>query len=247
MNVADTVIVLPTYNEIENLERMVGRIRQSVAHIDVLIVDDASPDGTGEVAERLAAHDAGVTVLHRVSKDGLGAAYLAGFSHAIVAGYQVVIEMDADGSHDPQAIPAMLELLRHGADLVIGSRWVIGGEVRNWPWMRLVISRLGNRYSAWVLGSAIKDLTSGFRVFRAPALAEVIAGRMSSQGYSFQVETAWRCEIAGAVIAEHPIIFVERTRGRSKMHIGIVWEALWRVTVWGFTRNVPRRNTGGGR
>ena len=243
----DTVIVLPTFNEIENLERVVGRIRQSVPHIDVLIVDDASPDGTGELADRLAADDAGLTVMHRAGKNGLGAAYLAGFGHAIRSGYQIIVEMDADGSHDPLSLPAMVETVRLGADLVIGSRWVDGGEVRNWPWIRLAISRLGNRYSRWVLGSAIRDLTSGFRVFRADVLAEVISGQLSSQGYSFQVETAWRCERAGAEIVELPIVFTERTLGRSKMHVGIVWEALWRVTAWGLTRNVPRRNSDGGR
>ena len=238
---ADTVIILPTYNEIENLERVIGRIRQSMPHIDVLIVDDASPDGTGVLAEQLAADDAGLAVLHRAGKDGLGTAYLAGFGHAIGSGYQIIVEMDADGSHDPKSLPMMIDRVHLGADLVIGSRWVTGGEVRNWPWIRLAISRLGNGYSKWVLGSAINDLTSGFRVFRVEALAEVISGRVASQGYSFQVETAWRCERAGAEIVELPIVFAERTNGRSKMHVGIVWEALWRVTVWGLTRNIPRR------
>lgn len=244
---ADTLIVLPTFNEIENLESILGRIRQAVPAADVLIVDDSSPDGTGEFAERLATNDAGVAVLHRTEKDGLGAAYLAGFAHAIDSGYDYVIEIDADGSHNPASLPAMIELARGGVDLVIGSRWIPGGQVRNWPWIRQVISRGGNAYSRIVLGSKVHDLTSGFRVYRTSALTPERRASVSSQGYCFQVELAWRLERAGLTVVEHPITFVERTLGTSKMHVGIVVEALWRVTVWGLTRNAPQRVSAGGR
>jgi dolichol-phosphate mannosyltransferase len=234
--VAETLVVLPTYNEIESLESIVGRIRQALPAADIYIVDDASPDGTGELADRLAAGEPAVSVLHRTAKDGLGRAYLAGFGHALRNGYDFVVEIDADGSHDPFELPRMLELAHAGADLVLGSRWVPGGSVRNWPWIRRALSRAGNGYSRIVLGSRIHDLTSGFRVFRADALRTLRLGAVSSQGYCFQVELAWALERGGLKIEEHPIAFLERTTGRSKMHSGIVLEALLRVTWWGVTR-----------
>lgn len=230
---AETLIILPTYNEIESLETVLGRIRQSVPQADVLVVDDSSPDGTGRLADRLAAADSGLAVLHRPVKDGLGRAYLAGFAHALDQGYRYVIEMDADGSHDPSVLPAMLGMAVNGADLVIGSRWVRGGSVRNWPWIRRVISRGGNAYSRAVLRSGIHDITAGFRVYRADALRALDLTVVSSQGYCFQVELAWRLERAGKHVVEYPIIFIERAAGRSKMHVGIVVEALLRVTLWG--------------
>lgn len=235
---ADTLIVLPTFDEIENLEAILGRLRQAVPEAHVLIVDDSSPDGTGDLAEKLAADDSGVTVLHRAEKDGLGRAYLAGFAIARDQGYEFAVEIDADGSHDPAALPAMLERARRGADLVIGSRWVPGGAVRNWPWVRQVISRGGNTYARIVLGSDIADLTSGFRVLRLSTLGEVLSTSVASQGYCFQVELAWRFELRGATVVEHPIIFSERRLGTSKMHPGIVVEALWRVTLWGIARRI---------
>ncbi|MBC7518169.1 MAG: polyprenol monophosphomannose synthase [Microbacteriaceae bacterium] len=238
---ADTLIVLPTYNEIDNLEIIVGRIRQAVPQADILIVDDSSPDGTGELAKTLSLGDPGITVLHRLTKDGLGGAYRAGFALASERGYSYVVEIDADGSHDPGSLPEMIALAKAGADLVIGSRWVPGGEVRNWPWLRQLISRSGNVYSRAVLGSKIRDLTSGFRVIRTSTLNSTRLASISSQGYCFQVELAWRLEQAGAIVAEHPIVFVERTLGRSKMHSGIVLEALWRVTLWGIAQKIPRR------
>jgi len=228
-----TLVIVPTYNEIESLELIVGRLRQAVPIADLLIVDDASPDGTGELADRLAAADAHIRVLHRAGKDGLGRAYLAGFARAIEEGYTYAVEIDADGSHDPAELPAMLELAEAGADLVIGSRWVKGGAVRNWPWLRQAISRAGNAYSRWVLRSGIRDITAGFRVYRVSALKDIEFGDVSSQGYCFQVELAWRLERSGHRIQEHPITFVERATGRSKMHVGIVVEALFRVTAWG--------------
>jgi dolichol-phosphate mannosyltransferase len=235
--VPDVLVVVPTYNEIESLEALLGRLRQAVPDAAVLIVDDASPDGTGELADRLSADDPQVQVLHRERKDGLGRAYLAGFERAISDGREFVVELDADGSHDPAALPAMLELARDArADLVLGSRWVPGGTVVNWPWVRRAISRTGNRYAKVMLRSRIDDLTSGFRVFRVEALRRLTFDDVSSQGYCFQVELAWRLERAGCKVVEHPIEFVERANGRSKMHIGIVLEALLRVTAWGITR-----------
>jgi len=230
--VAETLIILPTYNEIESLEAILGRIRQLVPQADVIIVDDSSPDGTGRLADRLAATDPGLTVLHRPAKDGLGRAYLAGFAHALERSYRYVVEIDADGSHDPADLSTMLGLAAAGADLVIGSRWVRGGSVRNWPWIRQVVSRAGNTYSRVMLRSGIHDITAGFRVYRTEALRTLDLSAVSSEGYCFQVELAWRLERAGKRVVEHPIVFTERAAGHSKMHLGIVVEALLRVTLW---------------
>ena len=229
-----TLVIVPTYNELDSLESIVHRIRAAVPAADLLVVDDASPDGTGALADRLASVDPAITVLHREGKDGLGRAYLAGFDHALARGYTHIVEIDADGSHDPAELPAMLDLART-ADLVIGSRWVAGGAVRNWPWLRQAISRAGNAYSRAVLRSRIRDITAGYRVFSANALRSLHLDDVSSQGYCFQVELAWRLERAGRTVVEHPITFVERENGQSKMHLGIVLEALLRVTVWGMT------------
>jgi dolichol-phosphate mannosyltransferase len=230
---AEALVVLPTYNEIESLQNVLGRIRQSVPQADVLIVDDSSPDGTGELADRLALGDAGISVLHRAKKEGLGRAYLAGFAHALQNGYRFVVEIDADGSHDPADLPAMLQRAEAHADLVIGSRWVDGGSVRNWPWFRQAISRCGNSYARAMLRSRIHDITAGYRVYRADALRSLDLSSVSSDGYCFQVELAWRLERAGKRVEEHPIVFIERTAGRSKMRTAIVVEALFRVTMWG--------------
>jgi len=231
--VADTLVIVPTYNEVDNVELIVGRLRAAVPSADLLIVDDASPDGTGKIADRLAAADPQVRVVHRLAKEGLGPAYLAGFAVALNEAYDYVVEIDADGSHDPASLPAMLDQARAGSDLVIGSRWVDGGAVLNWPWLRRSISRAGNWYARTVLRSGIRDITAGFRVYRTSALRTLDLESVSSQGYCFQVELAWRLERSGHRIAEHPITFVERVTGRSKMHTGIVIEALARVTAWG--------------
>lgn len=238
---AEVIVIIPTYNEIESLASILGRVRQSLPEADILIVDDGSPDGTGRLADTLAAQDPALRVLHRDSKQGLGVAYRAGFSQALSAGYSYIIEMDADGSHDPAELPRMLELARAGADLVIGSRWVPGGRVLNWPWLRQAISRTGNDYARLMLRSRLRDLTSGFRVFTADALGSLDLSTVSSQGYCFQVELAWRVERGALRVEEHPIVFVERAAGRSKMHLGIVAEALFRVTVWGLTSRLSRR------
>ena len=236
----DTLVLVPTYNEIESLSAIVGRLRRAVPTADVLIIDDASPDGTGDLADRLAEGDDRIRVLHRPGKDGLGKAYLAGFAEAIAGQYEFVVEIDADGSHDPDELPAMLDLARGGADLVIGSRWVAGGSVRNWPRLRQAISRGGNWYARTVLRSRIRDITAGFRVFRVAALRDLDLGDVSSQGYCFQVEVAWRLERSGHRIQEHPIAFVERASRVSKMHTGIVVEALFRVTAWGVAATLKR-------
>jgi dolichol-phosphate mannosyltransferase len=240
--VADVVVIVPTYNEIESLEAIVRRIRAAVPDADLLVVDDASPDGTGRLADAMAAADPAISVLHRTEKNGLGQAYLAGFAVARRGGYDYVVEIDADGSHDPAELPTMISLARGGADLVIGSRWVPGGQVRNWPWLRQAISRAGNTYSRIALRSRIHDITAGYRVLRTSALVWLDRADVSSQGYCFQVEVAWRIEQAGMIVVEHPITFVERASGTSKMHFGIVAEALVRVTRWGVGERLhPRR------
>ena len=235
---AELLVVVPTYNERESLPGVIARIRSAVPEADVVVVDDNSPDGTGDLADSL--RDAHVSVLHRPGKDGLGRAYLAGFDLAISGGYRYVAEIDADGSHDPAELPSMLALAADGADLVIGSRWIAGGAVRNWPWLRQAISRAGNWYSRVMLRSRIRDITAGYRVFRTQAISELELGSVSSQGYCFQVEMAWRLERSGATVVEHPITFIERAQGRSKMHLGIVTEALLRVTGWGLTAGLRK-------
>jgi dolichol-phosphate mannosyltransferase len=236
--VADVLVLIPTYNEIESIASLLARVRAAVPEADVLVIDDGSPDGTGDLVDAAAATDPAVSVLHRTAKDGLGRAYLAGFAIARERGYDFVVEIDADGSHDPADLPAMIALARAGADLVIGSRWVPGGAVRNWPLVRQLISRGGNTYARIALRSRIRDITAGFRVFRTTALSRLDATSVSSQGYCFQVEVAWRIERAGLSVVEHPITFVERENGESKMHTGIVAEALLRVTQWGITERL---------
>jgi dolichol-phosphate mannosyltransferase len=227
------LVIIPTYNERENLARIVRGVRSAAPEVDVLVVDDASPDGTGAVADELAAADEGVHVRHRRGKEGLGAAYLDGFGWGLTAGYDVLVEMDADGSHRPQDLPRLLAAVVEGADLALGSRWVQGGSVVNWPRLREVLSRGGNAYARIVLGIPLRDATGGFRAFRAATLRTIDLSSVASQGYCFQVDLAWRTVRAGHVVREVPITFVEREAGTSKMNRAIVVEALWRVTVWG--------------
>lgn len=224
--------VIPTYNERDNLERIVDRLRRSVPDVHVLVVDDDSPDGTGKIADELAAGDARVHVLHRPQKAGLGAAYIAGFDWALAAGYPVVVEMDADGSHPPEQLPRLLAALQQ-ADLVLGSRYVPGGAVVNWPVSRELLSRGGNLYTRLALGLRVRDATSGYRAFRRRVLDRIVLDDVASEGYCFQVDLTWRADRAGFQIAEVPITFTERQRGESKMSGSIVREALVRVTVWG--------------
>lgn len=226
------LVIIPTYNEAENVERIVSRVRKAVPEVHVLVADDNSPDGTGDIADKLASEDGNVQVMHRKGKEGLGAAYLAGFRWGIDNGYDVLVEMDADGSHQPEELPRLLTGLR-GADLVLGSRWVPGGQVVNWPKSRLMLSRGGSTYSRLMLGVPIKDVTGGYRAFRKETLLGLGMDQVASQGYCFQVDLAWRAVKAGFTVAEVPITFVEREHGASKMSRSIVVEALWRVTSWG--------------
>jgi dolichol-phosphate mannosyltransferase len=226
------VVIIPTYNERENLPLITARLRAAVPEAHVLVADDNSPDGTGAIADDLVAADDHVHVMHRRGKEGLGAAYLAGFDWALDNGYDVVVEMDADGSHQPEQLPRLLDALR-GADLVLGSRWVPGGSVVNWPKSREALSRGGSLYTRMMLGVPMKDATGGYRAFRADTLRRIDLTGVESAGYCFQVELGWRAVKAGLRVREVPIDFVERELGDSKMSQKIVVEALWRVTVWG--------------
>ena len=230
--IGKVVVLIPTYNERENVSSIVSRLRAAVPAADVLVLDDNSPDGTGAVADRMAADDAQVRVLHRQCKEGLGAAYLAGFAWALEHGYDVMVEMDADGSHQPEQLHSLLEALT-GADVVLGSRWVHGGSVVNWPFHRKFLSVGGNLYVRVLLGMPIGDATGGFRAYRASALHTLDLHKVASQGYCFQVDLAWRAVRAGLRVVEVPITFVERTIGDSKMSQDIVNESLRNITVWG--------------
>lgn len=229
---ARVCVIIPTYNEIANVPTAVAGVRAAVPSADVLIVDDSSPDGTGELADQLAAADQQVHVMHRAGKEGLGAAYLAGFAWGLSAGYDVLVEMDADGSHRAIDLPALLDALAN-ADVVLGSRWVDGGAVVNWPRSREILSRGGNLYTRIALGIPLRDATGGFRAFRAEVLTDLDLDSVASQGYCFQVDLAWRAMQRGFRVVEVPITFVERQQGTSKMNRAIVVEALWRVTQWG--------------
>jgi dolichol-phosphate mannosyltransferase len=235
----ELLVVIPTYNEYDNLADVVDRIRTSVPEADVLVVDDASPDGTGKLADSLAAADDRVHVLHRLGKQGLGVAYVAGYGWGMAREYRRFVQMDADGSHLPEQIPALLDALAD-ADLVIGSRWIPGGSIVNWPRRREWLSRGGNAYTRWALGIPIRDATGGFRAFRRRALDGLALEAVASQGYCFQVDLARRCVAAGFRVVEVPITFVERRHGDSKMSRAIVIEALWRVTAWGLSRRLRR-------
>jgi dolichol-phosphate mannosyltransferase len=226
------VMVIPTFNEATNLELIVGRLRAAQPEIDVLVVDDNSPDGTGDIADRLAADDAQVQVLHRTAKGGLGAAYLHGFAVALEQGYDVIGEMDADGSHQPEQLHRLLTAL-HDADLVIGSRYVPGGSIVNWPRRRELLSRGGNLYVRLLLGMGVKDATAGFRLFRRHTLEKIDLASVTSTGYVFQTDMAHRTIVAGLRVVEVPIEFIERVRGDSKMSGQVASESLKKITAWG--------------
>jgi dolichol-phosphate mannosyltransferase len=223
---------MPTYNEAKSLPRTVSGLFKHNPDVSLLVIDDNSPDGTGSLAEQLAADDPRISVMHRSEKGGLGKAYLAGFDWGLLRNFDYIVEMDADGSHRPRDLPNLLVAAQH-ADLVIGSRWVNGGSVENWPRHRQFISRAGNFYARTVLGCKVKDLTAGFRVFHASLLKKLPTAEIRAQGYGFQVEMAWRSIQSGAVVAEVPIVFVERAEGESKMSTKIVIEALLLTTWWG--------------
>ena len=226
------LVIIPTYNESENIERIVARTRTAVPVAHILIADDNSPDGTGKLADALAVTDDHVHVMHRIGKEGLGAAYLAGFEWGLSHGYEILVEMDADGSHQPEQLPRLLDALAD-ADLVLGSRWVRGGAVVNWPKSREVLSKGGNLWTRIALGIPLKDATGGYRAFRRSTLLELGLDNVASAGYCFQVDLAWRALKAGFRVVEVPITFVEREHGDSKMSQRIVIEALLRTTAWG--------------
>ena len=226
------LVIIPTYNESENITRILSRTRKAVPDAHILVADDNSPDGTGKLADEVAASDDHVHVMHRLGKEGLGAAYLAGFEWGLNAGYDVLVEMDADGSHQPEQLPQLLDALSE-ADLVLGSRWVKGGEVLNWPKSREILSRGGNLWTRLALGIPLRDATGGYRVFRRKTLLGLGLDNVASAGYCFQVDLAWRALKAGFKVVEVPITFIEREYGDSKMSQKIVIEALALTTLWG--------------
>jgi len=234
------LVCIPTYDERESLPGTLARLRAAVPSADALVIDDGSPDGTGALADEAAAVDPGVHVLHRASKAGLGAAYVAGFRWGLDRGYDVLVEMDADGSHRPEELTRLLTALDGGADLVLGSRYVPGGRLEGWARSRELLSRGGNAYVRAALKVPVRDATGGYRAYRAELLRALDLDTIASQGYCFQVDLLWRAVQHGATVREVPITFVERAAGASKMSGGIVREALWKVTVWGTRSRLGR-------
>jgi dolichol-phosphate mannosyltransferase len=230
--VGRVLVVIPTYNEADNIRSITDRVRRAVPSVDILVADDNSPDGTGVIADELAVADDHIFVLHRAGKEGLGAAYKAGFAWAKNKGYDAVVEMDADGSHAPEELSLLLDQLRDH-DAVLGTRYIAGGSVHNWPMRRLVLSRGGNIYIRMALGMPFKDATGGYRAYRMPVLDAINVDTVASTGYSFQVELAWRAHRQGFRVTEVPITFTEREHGVSKMSGNIFKEQLLRVTTWG--------------
>ncbi len=234
------LVVLPTFNEAENIEEVLDLVRAAVPEADVLVVDDGSPDGTGDLAERWGAQHGGVTVVRRAGKQGLGSAYRAGFAYGLEHGYGVLIEMDSDLQHDPAMLPALIHAVDDGADLAIGSRYVPGGEVPGWKLSRRVISQGGNIYAAMVLGMHVRDATAGFRAYSADALRKIDLEKITADGYGFQIEMAYSVDRNHGRIVEVPITFSDRIRGTSKMSTRIVVEALVLVTWWGVRDRILR-------
>jgi dolichol-phosphate mannosyltransferase len=239
---AGTLVIIPTFNEIENLPLIVKRVHAAQPAVHILIVDDSSPDGTGELADKLVATDGAdrISVMHRTVKDGLGAAYIAGFKWGLARDYTVLVEMDADGSHAPEQLHRLLDRINEGADLVIGSRYVSGGTVVNWPRRREILSRGGNVYSRLALGVKIKDITGGYRAYRRHVLETLDLALIESHGYCFQVDLGWRTVQAGFDVAEVPITFTERELGESKMSGSIVREAAFKVPRWGLAHRLAK-------
>lgn len=233
------LVIIPTYDEADNIRSVTARVRDSVPEVHILVADDNSPDGTGKIADELAANDGRIHVLHREGKEGLGAAYLAGFRWGIDRGYGVLVEMDADGSHQPEELPRLLTALE-SADLALGSRWLPGGRIVNWPRSREYLSRGASLYSRLLLDVPVRDVTGGYRAFRRETLQGLDMDAVASQGYCFQIDLAHRAVRAGYRVVEVPITFVERERGASKMSRDIVAEALWRVTAWGVEGRVKK-------
>jgi dolichol-phosphate mannosyltransferase len=241
-----TLVVLPTYNESENIETVVRRVREVVPTADILVVDDGSPDGTADIAEKLAVELGQIEVLRRAAKSGLGSAYRAGFRIGLERDYDAFVEMDSDLSHDPDALPSLLAASEAGADLVIGSRYVAGGRTPHWPWYRLAISRGGNLYARSLLGLEVRDSTAGFRVYSRRALTSFPIDEVRAEGYGFQVEMTYRVHGARGSITEVPIEFRDRELGTSKMSGRIVFEALVLVAWWAVRDRILRRSPGSG-
>lgn len=240
-----TLVIIPTFNELENLPLILGRVHRARPDVHVLVVDDSSPDGTGELADEHARADPDrIYVMHRVAKDGLGAAYLAGFAWGLARKYAVLVEMDADGSHAPEQLYRLLEAIDNGADLAIGSRYVEGGTVRNWPWRRLVLSKTANTYSRLLLGVGIHDITAGYRAYRREALEKLDLATVDSKGYCFQIDLTWRTISNGFTVVEVPITFTERELGVSKMSGSNIREALTKVARWGIGGRLDRARGG---
>jgi len=235
------LVCIPTYQEADNIATILRRVRASVPSADILVVDDGSPDGTADLAQALGEELGQVDVLRRTAKAGLGPAYRAGFAVGIERGYDAMVEIDADLSHDPAALPALLHAVEDGADLAIGSRYVPGGHIPDWSWHRKALSRWGNRYSSAVLGLGVRDATAGYRVYRAEMLTRMDLDTVRADGYGFQIEMTYRVANLGGRIVEVPIDFVDRTLGKSKMSRNIVFEALGLVTWWGIRDRVLRR------
>jgi dolichol-phosphate mannosyltransferase len=237
-----TLVIIPTFNERENLPLIVQRLRTALPEVHVLVVDDNSPDGTGQLAEDLASGDPDlIHVMHRTVKDGLGAAYLAGFAWGLSRGYTTLVEMDADGSHAPEQLQRLLEAIDRGADLVIGSRYVDGGNVQNWPWRRWALSWTANTYARLALGIGIHDITAGYRAYRREVLETIDLDHVDSKGYCFQIDLTWRTVTNGFVVAEVPITFTERELGVSKMSGSNIREAVVKVARWGIDGRLHRR------
>ena len=235
------LVIIPTYNEMENLPLILGRVHEALPGVHILIVDDGSPDGTGQLADELALADPDrVHVMHRTVKDGLGAAYLAGFAWGLGRQYSVLVEMDADGSHAPEQLYRLLDAVDGGADLAIGSRYVDGGTVRNWPWRRLVLSKSANTYSRLLLGVDIHDITAGYRAYRREVLEKIDLQAVDSKGYCFQIDLTWRAINNGFKVVEVPITFTERELGVSKMSGSNIREALFKVAQWGIGGRMDR-------
>ncbi|HYL50645.1 MAG TPA: polyprenol monophosphomannose synthase [Acidimicrobiia bacterium] len=235
------LIVTPTYQEAENIGEFLRRVRDTAPDADILVVDDNSPDGTADLADQVGAELGRIDVLRRPKKIGLGDAYRAGFSVGIERGYDVLVQMDADLSHDPVALPALFREISNGADAVIGSRYVPGGSIPHWPWLRRALSKWGNRYTSFVLGIPIRDATSGYRAYRADMLKAVDYGSTRAKGYGFQMELAYRVRQQGGRIVEVPITFTDRVRGQSKLTLSVAIEELALVTWWGVRDRVLKR------
>lgn len=237
-----TLVIIPTYNERENLPLIMARVRKARPDVHVLVVDDGSPDGTGQLADEMAAAEPDhIQVMHRTAKDGLGAAYLAAFAWGLERGYSVLVEMDADGSHAPEQLYRLLDAIDNGADVAIGSRYVDGGTVRNWPYRRLVLSKTANTYARVLLGVDIHDITAGYRAYRREVLEKLDLTTVESKGYCFQVDLTWRAINNGFTVAEVPITFTERELGVSKMSGSNIREAMVKVAQWGIGGRVKGR------